>query len=307
MDYVPSAVSGRDTRVVLCVDPDGETAPRIDGSGFESITVGTIAAARDCLAERDVDCVVAEHNLPDGNVFHLFGEAREVHPNVGCVLFTGATHEEIDLQAVDDAVAEYISKDGPASGKRLLDTVTRIVDDLSQVGFPLPPNEDERQETLADYDLPGLDTVEAFDRLTALITEHFGADVAFIGLLEAESEQFIACHGAEWDQLIREDSICTYAILEEGVTVIENVQADPRFAHNDRLEELGIRSYAGANLTVGDGTTIGELCLIGHEPRSFSAAEQEQLQLFADEVTEQLEFRRRLGVAHLPEDPEDER
>jgi len=299
MDHEQHAVPGRDTRAVLCVDPDGETATRLDEPGFEILTAGTMQAARDCLAKHDIDCVVAEYEFPDGTAFQLFDEARAIHPNVGCVLFTDAGHDEIDSQTAGDTVTEYLPRGGPASDERLREMVRRIVDDWSQVGFPLPPAEDERLETLAAYDLPDLDTAEAFDRLTALVAEHFGVSVAFIGLLEEESEQFIACHGAEWNQLTREDSICTYAILEENVTVIENVQEDPRFEHNDRLKELDIRSYAGANLTVADGTTIGELCLIDDEPRSFTDAEREDLRLFADEVTEQLEFRRRLGVADL--------
>jgi GAF domain-containing protein len=301
MDYKRHDVPERDTRVVLCVDPDGEIATSLDDPAFEVISVETLSEARDCLSEHDIDCVVADYEFPDGTAFQLFDEARERHPNVGCVLFTDVGHDEMDLQTVSDTVVEYLPRGGPASDRRLRETVRRIVDDRSQVGFPLPPAEDERLDTLAAYDLPDLETAEAFDRLTALVAEHFGVSVAFIGLLEAETEQFVACHGAEWEELTREDSICTYAILEEDVTVIENVQADPRFAHNDRLKDLGVRAYAGANLTVADGTTIGELCLIDDEPRSFTDAEQADLSLFADEVTEQLEFRRRLGVATLPE------
>lgn len=307
MGVLPHGVSGPDNWTVLCVDPDWETAPVLDEPGVAVLTAETIGAATSILEDRAVDCLVAEYDLPDGTAFELFDTARDHQPNIGCVLFTAAGHDEMEMAAVGDSVAEYISKELSGNERRLAETVTRIIDQRSQVGFPLPPSEDERLDVLSSYDLPDLDTVEAFDRLSTLVAEYFDVSVVFIGLLEAESEQFITCHGADWEQLTREDSICTYAILEEDVTVIENVQEDPRFEHNQRLKELNVHSYAGANLTVADGTTIGELCLINDEPRSYTPAEREQLQLFADEVAEQLEFRRRLDVSQLPDDeaPED--
>lgn len=300
-------MSGRDVRTLLCVDPDQQTADHFEKPGFELIATESIKAARDSLDERAIDCVVAEYQLTDGKAFDLFEVARDQQPTVGCVLFTEKSHGEIDLQVLGETVTEYVSKESQNAPERLIETVERIVDERSHVGFPLPSTEDERLDAVTAYDLPGLEAVEAFDRLTSLVADHFGVRVAFVGLVKEGTEQFISCHGAEWSQLPREDSICTYAILEEEVTVIEDVRADPRFAHNEVLDELDIRSYAGANLTAADGTVIGELCLIDSEPRTYTTAERERLRLFAAEVSEQLELRQRLGVATLPDSTEGDR
>ncbi len=284
---------------VLCVDPDAEAREGLVAefetrANFAPTAADSVGSALDTAESTAVDCIVAEYDLGDGTAFDLFEAARDHHPNVSCILFTDVGHADIDSGAFRDTVAEYLPKGGPNATDRLVDIVRNAVLNRTQVGFPLPPDEDERLEALADYDIDDLTAVESFDRFSNLIVSHFGISVAFVGLLDEEEERFVACHGADWETLTREDSICTYAVLDEDVTVVENVQADPRFEHNETLKQLDIRAYAGANLTTADGTVIGELCLIDDEPRRFTDEELTDLQLFAEEVSDQLELRRRL-------------
>jgi ActR/RegA family two-component response regulator len=289
-------VTGREDRTVLCVDPDDATAAIFEERpGFTVVAAGSIESARDAADFRDVDCVVAEYELADGTAFDLFEVVRESAPNAGCVLFTAAGHTEIDPGAVRNAVAEYLPKGGRNAETRLVETVEMIVDDRTQVGFPLPPDENERLEALSAYDVRDYDAMAAFDRLSTLVASHFDVSIAFIGLIGEVEERFVACHGADWTTLAREDSICTYAILDEEVTVVEDVREDPRFRYNETPERQDVRSYAGANITTPGGEVVGELCLIDDEPRSYTVQEQGDLQLFADEVAEQFELRRRLG------------
>jgi len=128
------------------------------------------------------------------------------------------------------------------------------------------------------------------------MTAHFDIDVAFVGLVDDHEERFVACEGANWRTLSREDTICTHTILTDEVMVVENVQEDPRFAGVDRLDELDIRSYAGARITDDEGNALGAVCCIHGEPRSYTRAERDDLRRFTDEVQEQLSLRRRLGA-----------
>jgi len=288
-------VTARETRTVLCVDPNGETEPLFAArDGFEAVAATSVADAREQAAAVAIDCVVAEYELDDGTGFELFEAVRAESPNAGCILFTEVGHEAIDPGAVRNAVAEYLPKDGYNAGERLIETTEMIVDDRTQVGFPLPPDEDERLAALAAYDIRDSEAIASFDRLSRLVANHFDVRMAFVGLVDESEERFVACHGADWTSVDRENSICTYAILEEDVTVIEDVQADPRFEHNEELKRRDVRSYAGANITSPAGAVLGELCLIDDEPRTYSRGERADLQLFADEVAEQFEFRRRL-------------
>jgi GAF domain-containing protein len=138
---------------------------------------------------------------------------------------------------------------------------------------------------------------ESFSRLTDLITSHFDAAVAFIGLIEEEKEDFLACTGADWDSLTREDTICTHSMLQEDVMVVEDINEDKRFANNEKLHDLGIVSYAGANMTTEDGQIIGQVCLIDHEPRSYDEAQRRDLADFADTAMEILDLRQQLQDA----------
>ena len=289
-----------DDLIVLCVDPEAAsreaTLAEFDSrANVRAVGVADTEAALEHVEREAIDCLVAEYDLPDGDAFELFERARDRHPNLACILFTDADHSDIDSSAFQDTVAEFLPKSGLNAKDRLIDMVRNTVINRTQVGFPLPDNEDERLATLSTYDIEDLSTVESFYRLSELIASHFHVEVCFVGLVDEVEERFVACHGADWETLEREDTICTYSIIEDGVTVIENVQADPRFEHNERLKELNIRSYAGADLTAPDGTVIGELCLIHDEPREYTDEELAELQLYAEEVSEQLELRRRVG------------
>ncbi len=284
---------------VVCVDPDpderAETAAAIDAEpDMVAEPLGSADAALDRVRDGEVDCLVAEHDLPNGTGIDLFERARERAPGLGCVLFTEEDVTDLDRAAFGDVVAEYLPKRSPNGHDRLQDLVRNVVVNRFHVGYPVPADEDARLAAVRSYDVPELSTVETFDPLTRLIANHFDIAVAFVGLIDERDEEFLACHGADWGTLSREDSVCTYAILEDDLTVIEHVQDDPRFEANETLKELEVRSYAGANLTSPEGHTVGQLCLIHDEPRAYTDAELADLQLFADEVMEQLEMRRRL-------------
>jgi GAF domain-containing protein len=291
-----STVTNGDDLIVLCVGTDDTASVFTDRAHLDAHAVADIEAALSAAETLAVDCVVAEYELPDGTAFDCFEAVRASHPNAACILYTSADHTDIDTDAFRDTVAELLPKGGPNAEDRLVDMVRNAVVNRTQVGFPLPTDEDDRLDALADYDVESLAALDTFDRLSSLIASHFDISVAFVGLVHEVEERFIACHGADWETMDREDTICTYAILDDDVTVIENVQDDPRFEYNETLKQLDIRSYAGANITSPDGTVLGELCLIHDEPRSYTDEELADLQLFADEVAEQLELRRRLAA-----------
>lgn len=287
----------RMTVTVLCVDDDADeratTADAFDAAGVAVRSAGTVAAATDSLAA-DIDCVVTEYDLPDGTGLDLVAAVRDEYPDTPCVLFTDAVPDGIDTAAAGDAVVEYLQK-GPADDRRrLTELVDSLVASRSQVGYPLPPDEDARLAALAQYDVPELGTVDAFDRLTELAARHFDVDKAFLGVVTEHEERFVSCYGGEMAPLDREDTMCTHAILEDDLLVVPDVREDGRFEHNEALDRLGIRSYAGVPIRTPEGAAIGSFCLTDGEARTYSADDRAYLRLLAEEVAEQLELRTRL-------------
>lgn len=284
---------------VLCVDPDAEDGDearqRLVAAGLDVICAESVAEAAAALDQQSVDCVVTEYDLPDGTGLDVAARLRDVAPDVPAILFTNAGADAIRTDDREDVVVEYLPKDMPEAGAALVRLIDNVVAQRTQVGYPLPPDEDERLAVLEQYDRPGMGAADAFDRLTALARTHFDVDVAFVGLVDAHEERFLACAGAEWESLEREDTMCTHTLLEDELLVVEDVRADPRFADNERLVELDIAAYAGVPLRTGENASIGAFCLTHSEPRSFSDEELADLQRFADEAMEQLELRRMLN------------
>jgi len=284
---------------VLSVDADDDerTATRdaLVASGAISVTEATsVATASDAFEKERVDCLVTDYELPDGTGLDVAARIRETAPDTSCILFTNASPERIDTGQREDVVVEYLPRDMPNAREALVRMVENVVTERSQVGYPLPTEEDERLDALEQYDRPGMAAEDAFDRLTTLARSHFEATVAFVGLIDAHEERFLACAGRDWETLAREDSMCTHTILEDDMLVVDDTHADERFEDNDRLDELNMQAYAGVPLETPRGATIGAFCLIDDEPRAFSDEDLADLRLFGEEAMDQLELRQRL-------------
>lgn len=290
-----------DSVSVLYVEPDDdsrlETATDLEISPLLDADVescATLDDAIDILESSSIDCVVTEHELTDGSGLELVEWIRDNQPDLACILYTNATPDAIQTATFGSVVVEYLPKEIPDSETALARLIGNVVSQRSQLAYPIPESEDERLAAIGRYDVDELDTAATVDRLTELVASHFDIAIAFAGIVDAHEERFLACKGADWETLQREDTICTYTLLEDDHLVVENVQADDRFADVEALAELDIRSYAGVPLKTPDGIPIGALCLIHDEPRTYSDDEIADLHLFADELMEQLELRRRL-------------
>ncbi|CAI49014.2 receiver box response regulator [Natronomonas pharaonis DSM 2160] len=285
-------------QTVLCVDTPDRVSTVTDavaaGDDLNAVSATSVSDATEVLIDDPVVCVVTAYDLSDGTGLDIVGAIREHAPQTPCVLFTDASPGEIDTAAFEETIVEYLNRDLPDADERLSFVVDDVISHSAQVGFLAPKNEGERLETLAAYDVDALPIEDSFDRLTDLIADRFDVAVSFIGLIEREEENFLACTGADWDSLTREDTICTHSMLQEDVMVVEDIDEDKRFSENEQLHDLGIVSYAGANMTAPDGSVIGQVCVLDHEPRSYDAGERETLQQYAETAMEILELRRRL-------------
>ncbi|MFC4358534.1 GAF domain-containing protein [Halobium salinum] len=283
------------SRNVLCVDRSERIGGVVDAveaeDGLTAVRAPSVEAARERLESESIVCVVTAYDLPDGTGMDVVGAIRETASQTPCVLFTDVAPSDIDTASFEEVIVEYLNRDLPDAADRLGFVANDVIDHSAQVGFLAPDDEGERLEALAAYDVAELPIEESFDRLTDLIASHFDAGVAFIGLIERDEENVLSCHGAEMGSITREDTICTHSMLEEDVMVVENIHEDKRFSGNDLLVNLGIVSYAGANMTTDDGHVIGQVCLIDFEERRYSEAERHELQQFAETAMEILDLR----------------
>lgn len=283
---------------VLCVG-SAETRRRIrtglaDESGMVIVDSASVTEAIDAVADSRVDCVVTEHDLPDGSGVELIRDIRDAQPNAGGILLAERDPEVIE--AADDLpLIDYVDKNGPVAEDSLADVVALTADRHTQSSYPLPDEEDQRLAILKrlDFDAPSLSA--ALHRVVDLGVEHFDVEYAAVNFIEKDTRRALACHGVDQPTVPRRESICTYSILDDGVTVVEDTQSDTRFEQHQGLDERDVRFYAGATLTTAEEVTVGTFCIYDAQPRSFTEAEERYLRLLADEVMHWIALHRQLA------------
>lgn len=154
-----------------------------------------------------------------------------------------------------------------------------------------PVGEARRLGALGRLNILDTDSEVAFDQIAEVAQQVFGTQGAAVSLVAEERQWFKAACGISLDETPREQSFCTHVIEGDGVMVVQDVQADPRFRDNSLIEEEGIRFYAGAPLSVGDQLHVGTLCLTDPAPRSFGEEDRALLTQLASVATNLLEAR----------------
>ncbi len=157
------------------------------------------------------------------------------------------------------------------------------------------PTESERLNTLQLYNVLDTASEKAFDNLTLLASSICGTPISLVSFVDNDRQWFKSKVGLEVDETPREQAFCDHAIRSNNILVIEDAQADQRFASNPLVTgNPNIRFYAGAPLQMGNGAALGTLCVIDHKPRSLTAEQTNALSVLRDAVVSQLELRRAL-------------
>jgi diguanylate cyclase (GGDEF)-like protein len=170
------------------------------------------------------------------------------------------------------------------------------------------PISDESDRLKALDALELLDTApEAeFDELALLAAAICGTPICLVSLVDERRQWFKAAVGIDFKETTRESSICTYAIQQTGLFVVEDAMKDPLFAGNPLVTgETHLRFYAGMPLTTPEGFAVGTLCVIDREPRKLSEQQRNALKVLARQVSATMELglkRRALAAATAEKD-----
>jgi phosphoribosyl 1,2-cyclic phosphodiesterase len=142
---------------------------------------------------------------------------------------------------------------------------------------PPPPDESARLRALHDLGLLDTPPEERFDRLTRLARRLFDASITLVTLVDAERQWFKSRQGFDAEETPRDWAFCAHAIHDDGVFVVPDTLADPRFTDNPLVTgRPRVRFYAGRPVRVG-GRRVGTLCLIDGRPRELRADDLQAL------------------------------
>lgn len=152
---------------------------------------------------------------------------------------------------------------------------------------------DARVDALTEYAILDSDPEPRFDALTKILSLALDLPVAVISLVDADREWTKAAYGVAPASLPTEPGFAAEAITSGGLSVIEDVAADPRFAAHPLVTgPRQLRFFVGAPLEIECGHRIGSLWALGPEPRTLLPRETELLRTLAQQVVEMLELRR---------------
>jgi GAF domain-containing protein len=156
----------------------------------------------------------------------------------------------------------------------------------------------DRLAEIADLDPFAADTGPLLDEFARRAAERCGVRVGLVTIVLDGAQVLAGRHGltgwlaaapgtpVEW-------SFCATTVRTGRPYVVPDATVDATQQDNPLVTEDGVVAYAGAPLVTSRGHVLGACCVVGDEPRRFSAAELEDLRVMATEVVAVLEQRRR--------------
>lgn len=159
-------------------------------------------------------------------------------------------------------------------------------------------DEDLRLRTLQELAILDSEPEEAFDRITRLASELFGAPMSVVSLLDDKRQWFKSRVGIRAAETPREFAFCAHAIKNEtGELIVEDAHVDARFQNNPLVTgDPNIRFYAGSSVQAQNGSPLGTLCVMDTKPRTFTIAEQRALRALAQVVSDAIALRSALST-----------
>ena len=133
----------------------------------------------------------------------------------------------------------------------------------------------------------------AFDRLTKLAAKLLNAPVSLISLIDEHRQFFKSEVGlAEPWRSARQTplshSFCRHTLVSREPLVIEDTRTHPLVRDNLGIRDLDAIAYAGAPLITTAGHALGTLCVIDHQPRSWTADQVEILETLTASVLSEI-------------------
>jgi GAF domain-containing protein len=150
-----------------------------------------------------------------------------------------------------------------------------------------PPNEPTRQLIIQKYKVPTAFQEPIFQEITTLAAHIFNLPVAFLSVVDSAQVDFPATYGvAGLHTLPREAALCSMAVQQHATVVLNSISQGSDSPHWQTAQRFQMEFYAGAPLLMEQHYAVGALCLSDHQPRAFSAQEEEVLTQLAAIVSQ---------------------
>jgi CheY-like chemotaxis protein len=160
------------------------------------------------------------------------------------------------------------------------------------VSLPLPQNEDRRLESLRNFQILGTSREQVFEDIARLAAVICDAPIAVISFIDEQRVWFKAKIGLEMNEIPRDGSFCTYAILQPDVLIIPDPLIDERFMSSFLVKKIGIQFYAGIPLITDDAHPLGTLAVMDRVPHLITDEQRDSLRILARLMMRELSLQR---------------
>jgi GAF domain-containing protein len=160
-----------------------------------------------------------------------------------------------------------------------------------------PVQDPARLREIADLRLTSPEVDDILQQTVDEAARRLDLPIGLVSVVMDTAQYFAAQRGLEgWMAQARgtpmEWSFCVNAVRSGEPFVVEDATTHPVVKDIPLVELDGVRCYAGIPLVTSRGQTVGTLCVIGHETRSFSEQDLELLRSLAARAMERIESRR---------------
>ena len=157
-------------------------------------------------------------------------------------------------------------------------------------------NDPRRIESLAKTFLLDSPPEVAFDRITDLVRRLLNAPLSLVSLVAQDHQYFKSALGlpetvADLRTTPLSHSFCKHTVALGKPLVVYDTRVDEYVKEVQTIKDFGIHTYVGVPLKTPDNQTLGTLCALGFEPRSWVASEVDILNNLAEVVMTEIALR----------------
>ena len=152
--------------------------------------------------------------------------------------------------------------------------------------------------SLAQLSLLDVPPDDKMDRFTRLIAEVIGVPVALISIIDSDKNRqfFVSSYGlaepwASQQQTPLTHSFCQHVVTNGLPLSIKDSRIEPLFQENLAISDLNVISYFGVPIAMPDGSNVGALCAIDHQPREWTHKNLLLLNDLADAISDLIALR----------------
>lgn len=132
----------------------------------------------------------------------------------------------------------------------------------------------ERLEAVKRYENFHKGREKDLQDIVMLAAHIFDTPIAFVALIDDETQWIKAKVVVDADTLPASTSFCMRTVMQENTMVVEDALCDDRFATLPTvIGQPNIRFYAGVNLKSIDGQNAGTICVYDLKPKKLTAVQ----------------------------------